>query len=98
MGSATKYTDDFKRNAVARFRAAAGSRTFASMAVELGVNHETLRGWVRQAQSDEVHRDVAGAQADQVELQRLRVRVAELEKERETLRRAAQYFARELPA
>ncbi|MYS82066.1 MULTISPECIES: transposase [Streptomycetaceae] len=52
MGRPSKYTDEFRRDAVALYRASVGSRSIASVASELGVNHETLRGWVRQAEAD----------------------------------------------
>ncbi|NUT47909.1 MAG: transposase [Saccharothrix sp.] len=92
-----RYSDAFKRDAVARFHAAAGkSRTFAAVAAQLGVNPETLRGWVRQEQQSVGN--VEQRAAEHAELQQLRTRVAELEKERDLLRRAAQYFAREMPA
>ncbi|MET7298229.1 transposase [Embleya sp. NPDC005575] len=98
MRSASKYTDEFKREAVARFHATIGVRTFASVAAELGINHETLRGWVRLAEATDGHDDPAGSPVDRAELDRLRHQVSLLERERDLLRRAAQYFARELPS
>ncbi|GAA1121914.1 hypothetical protein GCM10009663_71800 [Kitasatospora arboriphila] len=41
MGRPSKYSDEFRRDAVALYRAAEGRRTFASVAKEIGVNHET---------------------------------------------------------
>lgn len=71
---------------------------------ELGVNHETLRGWVnaaKRAEEDKATRSGGdgggGLNADErEELRRLRSKVAELELEKDILRKAAAYFAREM--
>jgi transposase len=69
---------------------------------ELGVNHETLRNWVNAAKRAEQaaagqRQAVEEISADErEELRRLRKKVAELELEKEILRRAAQYFAKEM--
>ncbi|MFD8749187.1 transposase [Streptomyces sp. NPDC059616] len=85
----------------ALWRASAGRRTFKDVAADLNVNPETLRTWVRDADGRPV---AAGASRDtEAELARLRAenaRLAKAEKEwqleREILRRAAAYFAREM--
>ncbi|CAM4022734.1 Transposase [Nocardiopsis rhodophaea] len=85
-----KYPEEFRRDAVELVRSS--GRPIARGADELGVNHETLRSWVRTAE----RADRPGAAADKdAEIARLRKQVAELEKEREILRRAAAYFAKE---
>lgn len=69
---------------------------------ELGVNHETQRGWVnaakhaqqRAAGSDGDDSELSSTERD--ELRRLRRKVAELETEKEILRKAAAYFAKEM--
>ncbi|MDJ0467136.1 transposase [Streptomyces sp. H27-C3] len=48
MGT-SKYTPEFRADAVALYRASPG-RTYAPVAKDLGVNHETLRVWVREAE------------------------------------------------
>jgi len=58
------------------------------------VNHETLRQWVRAVERAEDPVAVA-EDAKDAEIARLRRQVRELESEREILRRAAKYFARE---
>ncbi|GGP01128.1 transposase [Wenjunlia tyrosinilytica] len=92
MGT-SKYSPEFRADAVALYHASPGG-TYASVAQDLGVNHETLRTWVRDA--EEAARPGAGeATAMEKENRQLRARVKELELEREILRRAAKYFAGE---
>ncbi|KDN24109.1 transposase [Amycolatopsis rifamycinica] len=93
MSSRSKYPEQFRRDAIELVNSS--DRPLRQIARELGVNHETLRSWVntaKQAAEAGPVEDPAEAQ----ELQRLRKRVAELEKEQEILRKAAAYFAREM--
>ena len=68
------------------------------------VNHETLRNWANAAKRAEQATAGGGggvggeqlAAGEREELRRLRKKVAELELEKEILRKAAQYFAREM--
>ncbi|MFJ8620913.1 IS3 family transposase [Streptomyces clavifer] len=48
MGRRSPYSEEFRRDAVALFRAAAGKRTYASVATDLGITAESLRTWVRK--------------------------------------------------
>jgi len=99
------YPAEFKADAVALYRSRPRA-TFAEIANELGVNRETLRNWIR---TDDAERSWASAPAQrrpteaasageplEQENKRLRAQVAELEKEREILRKAAAYFAGEM--
>ncbi len=89
---------------MALYRAAGGKRTYAAVAADVGVTGETLRSWVRQA--DELAGRGCGGEAVEgrdEELARLRAEIGRLRKaerewelEREILRRAAAYFAREV--
>jgi transposase len=96
----SKYSEDFRRDAVELVRSS--GRTLRDVGRELGVNHETLRGWVAAAKRADEHRagrgagdgELSGAERD--ELRRLRRKVAELETEKEILRKAAAYFAKEM--
>lgn len=92
MGT-SKYTLEFRADAVALYRASPG-RTYASVAKDLGVNHETLRVWVREAEQAAVP-GTAETTALARENKQLKARVKELELEREILHRAAKYFAGE---
>lgn len=94
-----QYPPGFRAEAVALFRSRPGV-TIKSVADDLGINHETLRTWIRA--DDAQH---AGSSADPAagspssaaedENAALRRRVRELEEERDILRKAAKYFAGE---
>jgi transposase len=49
----SKYSPEFRADAVALYHASPG-RTYTSVAKDLGVNHETLRVWVREAEQGAV--------------------------------------------
>ena len=100
------YSPEFKADAVALYLSDP-TRTYASVAKDLGVNRETLRLWVRQARSagtagsktgparTATTSSVASDAVLEEENKQLRARIRELELEREILRRAAKYFAGE---
>ncbi|GIF45456.1 transposase [Actinoplanes xinjiangensis] len=101
MPRPSKYPEQFRKDAVDLVRSS--GRTIRDVGRELGVNHETLRNWVSAAKraeqgpaasTDGVVGQVSPAERE--ELNRLRKKVAELELEKEILRKAAQYFAKEM--
>ncbi|QIZ37163.1 hypothetical protein FDZ84_24165 [Saccharopolyspora sp. ASAGF58] len=96
LGRPSKYSDEFKRDAVELVFST--GRPINQVARELGLSHETLRNWVRAAKQQAEVGDGAEAEAadKDAELARLRKRVAELETEKEILRKAAAYFAQEM--
>jgi transposase len=103
MARPSKYNAEFRSDAVALWRAAAGRRTFKDVAADLNVNPETLRTWVRDAEGRTVPGRVPEAEDVGAELARLRAETARLLKaekewhlEREILRRASAYFAKEM--
>ncbi|WP_438494249.1 IS3 family transposase [Streptomyces asiaticus] len=78
MGRKSPYPEEFRKDAVALYRAAAGKRTYAAVAADLGITAESLRTWVRKAEAETVpgRRDAGGSQAE--ELARLRSENARL--------------------
>jgi transposase len=93
-GRPSLYTEEFRRDAVELVRCS--DKPIAQIAEELGVNRETLRSWVRRAEKDQALASAGVGQAELDELARLRRENAELKIEREILRKAAQYFAKEM--
>ncbi|WP_457511585.1 IS3 family transposase [Streptomyces sp. TE33382] len=78
MARPSKYSAEFRSDAIALWRASAGRRTFKDVAADLNVNPETLRTWVRDADGRPV---AAGASQDtEAELARLRAENARLAK------------------
>jgi transposase len=92
--SRAKYPEQFRRDAVELVNSS--DRPLRQIARELGVNHETLRSWVNVAKQAAESGPPTEDPAVTDEVQRLRRQVAELQKEKEILRKAAAYFAREM--
>jgi transposase len=89
----SKYSPELRADTVALYHSSPGG-TYASVSKDLGVNHETLRTWVGDAEQG-ARPGAVEATAMEKENRQLRARVKELELEREILRRAAKYFAAE---
>ena len=100
MAAPRKYPDELRERAVrlavdARRDPATKPGALARIGKQLGINPETLRNWVTQAEIDEGHRP--GTTTDDA------ARLAELERENRELRRAnailksaSAFFAAEL--
>ncbi len=87
------YPREFREGAVALARQ--GERPIAEIAKELGIAESCLRNWLKQDQVDRRERDDGLGSKEREELRELRRRVRRLEQEKEILRKAAAFFARE---
>jgi transposase len=86
------YPPEFRAEAVRLVQAS--GRPLKEIAADLDVSEQTLRNWVFQAQVD--HGEREGVTTDERgELRELRRRVRVLEQEREILKKAAAWFAKE---
>jgi transposase len=97
MSQATvkKYPAEFKERAVKL--AVETEQPIAQTARDLGVNENTLHTWIgkyhrAERQEQQVHEEHVSE-----ELQRLRTDNARLKEERDILKKAAAYFAQQLP-
>ena len=91
MGNRYTYTDEFKADCVAHARSSDQPRY--KIAESLGVSNGSLAKWIADAERDE--QPGALSSDERAELARLRKRVTELTEEKEILRKAAAYFAKE---
>jgi len=90
------HTREFKADTVQLVRT--GSRSIGQIASDLGLSQSLVRAWVAQAEVDDGRgRPGALTTAEKEELSRLRKEVKVLRMEREILKRAATFFARENP-
>lgn len=87
------YTLEFKQEAV---RLVQAGRSCVSAAKALGIANQTLDSWVRLARDGKLGA-VGGkpVTAEQMELSRLRAENTRLKMERDILKKATAYFARE---
>ena len=100
MPAPRKYSDEMKDRAVrmvTQIRRESGQRygAIATVATKLGINRETLRGWVRQAEIDSGQR-AGTSTADAQRLAELEREVRELRRANEILKAASAFFAREM--
>jgi transposase len=88
------HTREFKAETVQLVRS--GGRGVSQVARDLGLADSLVRAWVRQAEVDAGH-GASGAltTAEKEELSHLRREVKVLRMEREILKRAATFFAKE---
>lgn len=86
------YPPEFRREAVVLYRR--GGVMLREVASDLGVSSESLRMWVKQSAIDAGETNGLRTE-ERAELRELRRRVRTLEQEREILKEAAVFFARE---
>ena len=87
-----RYAPEFRRQMVQLHRVGRG---FDELAKEFGCTSWSIRQWVKRADRDEGRGDGGLTTAEREELSRLRKQVKRLEMEREILKKAAAFFAKE---
>jgi transposase len=95
LGRLSQYPEEFRREAVRLVLTT--NKSMAEVSRDLGVNYKTLGNWVRSDRYPEQRDAAPGAisESERHELTRLRQENAELKTEREILRKASAYFAKE---
>jgi transposase-like protein len=88
-----KFTDEFKADCVRLVRS--GGRTLAQVTREFDLADGCLRDWVQQAEARDAAPREELAPTERAELAELRKRVKRLEMEREILKKATAFFAKE---
>jgi transposase len=87
------YPAEFRREALSLIRS--GARTPRELAGELGCTEQTLRNWLRQDEADRGERQDLLTGDERARLRELEREVKVLRQEREILKRAVAFFARE---
>lgn len=90
-GKRRRYSPGFKRRIVGLVRA---GRSVESLAGEFELSEQSIRNWVKQADVDEGRRDGLTTEA-RAELRRLKRENKRLRMERDILKKAEAWFAKE---
>lgn len=99
-----KYSDEFKADAVRVYLENPGA-TYKEIAADLGLNSETLRGWVQAARQGPVtgsegapsrspRSPLASSTVRDEEVRQLKAQLRKVTEERDILRKAAAVFLR----
>jgi transposase len=87
--SRRRFTDEFKAETVKLVKQS--DRTMSAIATELGISAKSVGEWVRNAADSKE----SMSEDERAELKRLRKEVSELRMEKEILRKATVFFAKE---
>jgi transposase len=89
----SKYTLEFKQEAV---RLVNLGQSLAAVSTTLAINSQTLHNWVKLDRTGQLTSESGNpVSAEQMEISRLRAENARLKMERDILKKATAYFARE---
>lgn len=92
--SRNQYSDEYKSEAVRLVNDS--GKPVSQIARELGVNANVLHRWIREDhEASAVGKTRSGVKAEQEEVIRLRRELARVTQERDFLKRAAAFFAKE---
>jgi len=92
--SSQRYPPEFKDEAVRQVLER--GYTVAEVSQRLGVSAHSLYKWVKAVKPDKSDEQAADLVAAKSEILRLRAQMRRIEEERDILKKAARYFAREL--
>jgi transposase len=87
-----RYSPEFKQEALRRLQQ--GDKSITALALELGIQRNQLYDWQQQAQ--QTGGSAAGAGDQAAEIARLRKELEAVTEERDILKKAAAYFAKDL--
>jgi transposase len=87
------YPEEFKREAIELVRLT--GKSVRQVATDLGISEASLRGWIKQADADAGKRPGGLSSEEREELRQLRRENRTLRMEREILKKAAAFFAKE---
>ncbi len=87
------YPPEFRAEAVELIRS--GTKSFSQLSRDLGVSDQTLRNWVRQRDLDAGRRHDGLTTSEREELRCLRAENRTLRMERDLLKKAAVFFAKD---
>jgi len=87
------YSEEFKRGAVEQV--VVQRCTMSSVSKRLGVNYHALRGWVQEAKAASATSTIPAHLPAQVRLRELEKQNARLRMERDILKKATAFFAKE---
>jgi len=93
--SHSPYAPEFRLQMIELVRS---GRTAGELSREFGCSSQTIRNWVRQVDRDEGRRDDGHTTQESEEIRRLRRENRQLREERDILKKAAAWFARETGA
>ena len=88
------YPPEFRREAIRLLRASDEEHPIPRIARQIGVSYGTLRSWLNQDEINAGEREGLTTE-EKEELRKLRREVKTLRQEKEILRKAAAFFARE---
>lgn len=94
MTAPRKYPPELRERAVRLVFES--NRPISHVARDLGINYESLRQWVRQAEADAGKRKETLTSAERDELKRLRSENRDLRRANQILKEACVFFAKEL--
>ena len=89
----SRYTLEFKQEAV---RLVQSGQSMAAVSRSLGIVEQTLFNWVKASREGRLNgADSKPVSAEQMEISRLRAELARIKMERDILKKATAYFAKE---